>query len=167
MEWVRTSVREFRNTPKQKLGGQSPNFHGCIWQIQMTQMTSEHVIFCPQKTEELPKKHNEAGPPEQLLPDALSQIHYKHTIHYTLWRLLVPTNKAKGILEKLSRGNCVWLSRRSPPPPLSERKGEGSIKWWWKQNINLATWNIKTPYVFKISGLTNNGAVWAWYSDLE
>ena len=35
-------------------------------------MTSEHVIFRPQKTEELPKKHNEAGPPEQLLPDALS-----------------------------------------------------------------------------------------------
>ena len=87
--------------------------------------------------------------------------------HYTLWRLLVPTNNAKGILEKLSRGNCVWLRRRSPPPPLPERKEEGSIKWWWKQNINLATWNIKTPYVFKILGLTNNGAVWAWYSDLD
>ena len=85
-------------------------------------MTSEHVIFCPQKTEELPKKHNEAGPPEQLLTDALSQIDYKHTVHYTLWRLLVPTNNAKGILEKLSRGNCVWLSRRSPPPPSPKEK---------------------------------------------
>ena len=27
------------------------------------------------------------------------------------------------------------------------------------EHINLATWNIKTPYVFKILGLTNNGAV--------
>ena len=31
-------------------------------------------IFCPQKTEEIPKKHNEAGPPKQLPTDALSQI---------------------------------------------------------------------------------------------
>ena len=94
--------------------------------------------------------------------------------HNTLWRLLVPTNYAKGILANLSRGNCVWLSRRSapptpthPPPPHPKRKEEGSIKWWWKQNINLATWNIKTPNIFKILGLTNNGAVWAWYSDLD
>ena len=35
------------------------------------------------------------------------------------------------------------------------------------EHINLATWNIKTPYVFKILGLTNNGAVWARYSDLD
>ena len=49
-------LREFRSTPKQKLGGQSPDFHGCIWQIQMTYMTSELVIFCPEKTEELPRR---------------------------------------------------------------------------------------------------------------
>ena len=39
-------------------------------------------IFCSQTTQELPKKHNEAGPPEQLPTDALSQIYYGHTRHY-------------------------------------------------------------------------------------
>ena len=36
-------------------------------------------IFCSQTTQELPKKHNEAGPPKQLPTDALSQINYEHT----------------------------------------------------------------------------------------
>ena len=31
-------------------------------------------ILCPQNTQELPKKHHEAGPPEKLHTDALSQI---------------------------------------------------------------------------------------------
>ena len=31
-------------------------------------------IFCPRTTQELPKKHNEAGTPEQLPTDALAQI---------------------------------------------------------------------------------------------
>ena len=31
-------------------------------------------IFCPQTTQKLSKKHHEAGPPEQLPSDALSQI---------------------------------------------------------------------------------------------
>ena len=31
-------------------------------------------IFCPPTTQELPKKHNEAGMPEQLPTDALAQI---------------------------------------------------------------------------------------------
>ena len=38
-------------------------------------------IFCPQMTQELPKKHNEAVPSEQLPTDALSQINYGHTRH--------------------------------------------------------------------------------------
>ena len=38
-------------------------------------------IFCPETTLELPKKHNEVGPPEQLPTDALSQIDYGHTRH--------------------------------------------------------------------------------------
>ena len=38
-------------------------------------------IFCSQTTQELPKKHNEAGAPEQLPTDALSQINYKHTAY--------------------------------------------------------------------------------------
>ena len=37
-------------------------------------------IFCPQTTQELPKKHHEAGPPEQLPTDVLSQIDYGHTV---------------------------------------------------------------------------------------
>ena len=32
-------------------------------------------------TQELPKKHNEAVPPEQQPTDALSQINYGHTRH--------------------------------------------------------------------------------------
>ena len=39
-------------------------------------------IFRPQTTQELPKKQNEAGPPEQRPTDALSQIYYGHTRHY-------------------------------------------------------------------------------------
>ena len=122
-------------------------------------MTSEHVIFCPQKTEEPPKKHNEAGP-----PDALSQIDYKHTIHCEDCLCQQTMQRA---FWKNWVGVIVYGWEEDHPPPLPERKEEGSIKWWWKQNINLATWNIKTPYVFKILGLTNNGAVWAWYSDLD
>ena len=36
-------------------------------------------IFCPQTTQKLPKKHNEAGRPEQLPADALSQTDDGHT----------------------------------------------------------------------------------------
>ena len=36
-------------------------------------------IFCPQTSQKLIKKHHEAGPPEQLPTDALSQIDYGHT----------------------------------------------------------------------------------------
>ena len=130
-------------------------------------MTSERVIFCPQKTEKLPKKHNEAGRPEQLLLDALSQIDYKHTIHCEDCLCQQTMQRAfwKNWVGVIAYG---WLEDHPPPPlHLPERKEEGSIKWWWKQNINLATWNIKTPYVFKLLGLTNNGTVWAWYSDLD
>ena len=63
-------------------------------------------IFSPQTTQELPKKHHEAGPPERLPTDALSQIDYGHTRYCKdLQRgLLVPKNNAKDILENLSRG---------------------------------------------------------------
>ena len=36
-------------------------------------------IVCPQKTQELPKKHHEAGQPQQLPTVALSQIDCRHT----------------------------------------------------------------------------------------
>ena len=39
-------------------------------------------IFCPQATQELPKKHCEAEPPERLPTDALSQIDYGHTSNW-------------------------------------------------------------------------------------
>ena len=38
-------------------------------------------IFCPQMTQELPKKHYEAGLPEQLPTGVLSQIDYAHNRH--------------------------------------------------------------------------------------
>ena len=41
----------------------------------------EAYIFCPQATQEQPKKRNEAEPPEQLPTDALLQIDYGHTRH--------------------------------------------------------------------------------------
>ena len=47
--------------------------------IPLTLATSGAHIFCPQTTQELPKKYSEAGPPEQ--SDALSQIDYGHTRH--------------------------------------------------------------------------------------
>ena len=59
-------------------------------------------IFSPQTAQELPKKHHEEGPPEQLPTDALSQIDYGHTSHCKRG-LLVSTNNAKGNLKILSR----------------------------------------------------------------
>ena len=38
-----------------------------------------HIFCLAQMTQELPKEHNEAGPPEQLPSDTLSQIDYGHT----------------------------------------------------------------------------------------
>ena len=163
MEWV----REFRiSTPKQKLGEQSADFHGCIWQIQMTyprwlQSTSFSALRR--------LKNYLRSTMKQGRLNNCCLMHCLKSITNTLytWRWLVPTNNAKGILEKLSRPVIAYGWVEDNPPPLPERKEDSSIKWWWKQNINLATWNIKTPYIFKILGLTNNGAVWAWYFDLD
>ena len=66
-------------------------------------------IFSPQTTQEFPKKHNEAGTPEQQPTDALSQIDYGHN-----GKLPVPTNNAKGILENLSRGMRMAEWKLSP-----------------------------------------------------
>ena len=48
-------------------------------------------IFRSQATQELPKKHNEARPPEQLPTDALLQIYYGHTWHYDPTTALSPS----------------------------------------------------------------------------
>ena len=62
-------------------------------------------IFCPQTTQELLKKHHEAGPPEQLPTDALSQIDNGHTRHCKDCKEVCLCQKnAKCILENLSKG---------------------------------------------------------------
>ena len=77
--------------------------------------------FClAQMTQELSKKYNEVGPPEQLPSGALSQFDNGQNKH---WRLLVPTNNAKGILKI-----CVWLSGRLSPPHVSKRSA-ASVVW--------------------------------------
>ena len=42
--------------------------------------TSERTFFCPPLTQELPKKHHEAGSSERVPTYALSQIDYGHTV---------------------------------------------------------------------------------------
>ena len=67
-----------RSPPKQKFGG-APH-------VLVPKNTFEDVfhntcdigdfradILCPEKTQELPEKHHEAGPPKQLPTDALSK----------------------------------------------------------------------------------------------
>ena len=71
-------------------------------------------FFCPQTTQELPKKHNEAGPPEQLPTDEFSQIDYRRTRHREDC-LCQRTTNAKGILENLCRGICMAEWKMSPP----------------------------------------------------
>ena len=44
-------------------------------------VTSAHIFPHSQTAKELSKKHNEAGLPEQLPIDVLSQIDYGHTRH--------------------------------------------------------------------------------------
>ena len=70
-------------------------------------------IFCPQTTQELPKKHKEVGPPEQLPTDALSQIDYGYTRHCEDCFCQRTTQRA--FLENLSKG-MRWLSGRWAPP---------------------------------------------------
>ena len=81
--------------------------------IPLTLATSGAHIFCPQTTQELPKKHSEAGPPEQ--SDALSQIDYGHTRHCE--DCLCQTNNAKSIFKNLSRDMRMAERKISPPRP--------------------------------------------------
>ena len=71
-------------------------------------------IFCHQTTQERRKTHNEAGPPEQLSTDALSQIDYRHTKHCEDWFCQRTTQRA---FLKIWVGVCVWLSERWAPSP--------------------------------------------------
>ena len=94
-------------------------------------------IFCPQTTQELPKKRDEAGSPEDndLPTDALSQIDYGHIRHCEDCLYQRTTQRT---FRKIWVGICVWLSRRwasPPPPPLRFKKlhrlrsGERSDSW--------------------------------------
>ena len=76
-------------------GGQGDHYRGTeLFHVLVLENTFKYVfdntwdignfgvhIFCPQMTQELPKKHHEVGPPEQLPTDGLSQIDYRHTRH--------------------------------------------------------------------------------------
>ena len=66
-------------------------------------------IFCPQMTQELPKKHYEAGPPEQLPTGALSQIDYGHTRHCEDCKDNCLCQRAT---QRAFWKLCVWLSGR-------------------------------------------------------
>lgn len=61
----RKGGRGVRSTPKQKLGGRSSPPHFSDNTCDIGDFTVP--IFCPQTTQEQPKKHSEAGPPEHLL----------------------------------------------------------------------------------------------------
>ena len=66
-------------------------------------------IFCPQTTQELPKKHDEAGSPEDndLPTDALSQIDYGHIRH------------CEDCLYQRTTQRTFWKIWVGYPPPLS------------------------------------------------
>ena len=76
-------------------------------------------IFCPQNTQELPKKHHEAGPPEQLHTDALSQIDLRtdarHCEDCKEVRLCRRTTQRA--FWKIWVGICAWLGEKCAPPP--------------------------------------------------
>ena len=73
-------------------------------------------IFSPQTTQELPKKHHEAGPPKQLTTDTLDTVRIaKRFAFWKFWERV-----------------CVWLSGRwvpphPPPPPLTFQNAPPSL----------------------------------------
>ena len=84
-------------------------------------------IFCPQTTQELPKKHHEAGPPGQLPTDVLSQIDYGHTRHgKDCKEVCLCQRTTQRAFWKIWVGVCAWLGKRwappPPPPPLPRFK---------------------------------------------
>ena len=61
----------------------------------------------------------------------------------------------------------VDVSKRSAASvETSVEKKKVYSKWWWKQNINFATWNIEIANIFKILSLASKKAAWARYSEL-
>ena len=93
-------------------------------------------IFCPQTTQELPKKRDEAGSPEDndLPTDALSQIDYGHIRHC---EDCLYQRTTKRTFRKIWVGICVWLSRRwaSPPPPSPTFQKAPPPQEWWAERF--------------------------------
>ena len=111
-------------------GGRAPPSFGAkkhyFMSIPLTLATSGAHIFCPQTTQELPKKHSEAGPPEQ--SDALSQIDYGHTRHCE--DCLCQTNNAKSIFKNLSRDMRMAERKISSPVPATCQNAPPPLKIW-------------------------------------
>ena len=70
-------------------------------------------IFYQQTTQELPKKHHEAGSPEQLPTDALSQIDYGHTRHCKDCKEVCLSQRTT---QKAFWKIWVWVCVCVPPP---------------------------------------------------
>ena len=105
----------------------------------------EH-IFGPQTTQELPKKHHEAGLPEQLPTDALPQIDNWHTIHCEGCKeVCLRQRTMQRAFWKIYVGVCTWLSGRTAPPRFKTLRclwhvslkviitldNQGKMQPWW------------------------------------
>ena len=122
----RGSGQGFRSPPQHKYGGAEPPtfWYGKTllrryFTIPVTSATSKRTkahIFSPQTTQELPKKHHEAGPPKQLTTDTLGTVRIAK--RFAFWKFWVRV--------------CVWLSWRwvppnPPPPPLTFQNAPPSL----------------------------------------
>ena len=73
-------MRRFQqNSCHQEVEG-SINYLRLYLTLPAVSATSECTFFCPPSTQELPKKHHEAGSSEQVPNYSLSQIDYGHTV---------------------------------------------------------------------------------------
>ena len=76
---IQTMCEAFNKTPVTKiLLGKVKQALTDVFDVTSSIRDFRAHIFCLQTTQELPKKHHEAGPPEQLPTNALSQIDYGH-----------------------------------------------------------------------------------------
>ena len=87
----------------------------------------EH-IFCPQTTQELPKKHHDAGLLEQLPTDALPQIDYWHTVHCEGCKeVCLRQRTTQRAFWKICVGVRTWLSGRKAPPHVSKHSATSDM----------------------------------------
>ena len=79
---IRTMCEAFNKVPVTKaLQGEVHKLLRLYLTLPVVSATSERTfLFCRPSTQELPKKHHEAGSSEQALTYSLSQIDYGHTV---------------------------------------------------------------------------------------